>query len=122
VDHETGRLVDDEDVGVLVDDVEADLGRRFEVRLLGLWDVERELGPGLDHRVRAQGLAVGGEPPGRDELLDMAPGQAREIGDEAVHAARPPRRYDEPADPGRRLSHPVTPVCGSVTRSDWARC
>jgi hypothetical protein len=122
VNDETRGLVDDEDVVVLVDDVEADLGRGLQVGFLRRRDVEGELRPGLDDRVRSQGFAAGGEPPSGDELLDVAPGQAREIGDEAVHAGRPPGRDDEPADPRGRLSHPEKPAGGSVARSGSARC
>jgi hypothetical protein len=47
VDHEAGRLVDDQQVLVLVDDVDRDLGRRGDLRRDDRRDVELELGPQL---------------------------------------------------------------------------
>ena len=42
MDDEPGRLVDDQEVGVLVDDPDLDLGRRRQVERLGLRDDEAE--------------------------------------------------------------------------------
>ena len=57
VDDEPGRLVDDQQVLVLVDDPQRDLGRRLEIEGDRLRDVDRELRPGADDRIRAKRLA-----------------------------------------------------------------
>jgi hypothetical protein len=109
VDHEPGRLVEDEQVVVLVDDRQRDLGRRSEFERDRLGNVETQLRAGAHDAVRAQRLAGGGQAPVRDELLDVAPRQARGVRDVAVHAATRTIRHAQDADPRgvRRISHPT---------------
>ena len=88
VDDEAGRLVDDQQVVVLVDDVERDVGRRGEVERDDRRDVEPQLGPRLRRsRSPSERSAVGGQATVGDQLLDVAPRQAGRVGDEAVDPA-----------------------------------
>ena len=109
VDHETGRLVDDQQVVVLVDDAELDVWRGRQVERDRLRDVEPDLGPGGDDRVRPDGHAVDGQPTVGDELLDVASGQAGRVGHEPVDPAGGP--VGDPHGPDarrdRRFRHPA---------------
>ena len=61
VDDEPGRLVDDEQVVVLVDDRQRDVGLGLEVeRRPARGTSSAELGPGVDDRVGLERPAVGG--------------------------------------------------------------
>ena len=91
VDDQAGRLVDDQQVVVLVDDVEDDLGRGSEVERDRIGHLEAQLRARGDDRVRLEELTGGGQPAVGDELLDVAPRQARSR----------PRRSDRPARPSR---------------------
>ena len=103
MDDEPGRLVDDQQVRVLVDDADRDLGRGREIERLGLRDDEPQRGPGPDHGVRLERQPVGGQVAGRDQLLDVAPRQTRDVGDVAVDALeRGTRRDLERVDAGSR--------------------
>ena len=76
--------------------------------------------PGRDDRVRTNRHAVDGQPPVGDELLDVAPGQARRVGHEPVDPAGGP--VGDPHGPDarrdRRFRHPASPApAGRSSRS-----
>ena len=108
MDDQAGRLVEDQQVIVLVHDPKWDLGRRREVERDRLRDVETQLRSGTDDRVRLQGFAAGRQPAVGDELLDEAARQARRVGDVPVDPAARPVRHVEHAHTGRgRVNHPT---------------
>ena len=109
MDDETRRLVDDEQVVVLVHHADRDVRGRGQVERRRWRDVEMELGPGRDDRVRPERHAVRGQPAVGDELLDVAPGQPGGI-------------RDEPVDPtGRAVGHPQRPGPAAVAPSGIRR-
>ena len=115
VDDEPGRLVDDQQVVVLVDD--RDVGSRaaaIEVDAARLRD-DRAAGrlPGSTMRVRLERAAAGGQAAVGDELLDVAPGQAGQVGDVAIDPR--PRRHpsgtaQERRMPGRVAASAIRPA------------
>ena len=109
VDDEPGGLVEDQQVVVLVDDRQRDLGRRLEVERRRLGDIEAQVGAGRHDRVRAERLAGGGQPSVGDQLLDVAPRQPRRVGDVAVDAAARAVRHAQDADARgvRGVNHPT---------------
>ena len=112
MDDETGRLVDDEQVVVLVDDPERDVRRGRQIERDGLRDVETHLGARRHEGVGADRDTVDRQPTVGDELLDVAPRQTRGIGDEPVDPTGGPVGDAHGPDAGgdRRLRHPATPV------------
>ena len=108
VDDQAGRLVDDQQVVVLVDDVEDDLGRGSEVERDRVGDLQAQLRARGDDRVRLEELTGRGQPAVGDELLDVAPRQARSRRRRSDRPAPPePSGHAQQADPGRgrRLNH-----------------
>ena len=83
--HQAGGLVDDEHVGVLVDDLERD-GLRLDDVVADRRDVELEPGAGRDRVPGADDAAVRGQAAVRDEALDVRAREARRVGHEAVDA------------------------------------
>ena len=98
VDDEAGRLVDDQQVVVLVDDPQRDVRCGREVERDRFGDVEPDLGPGGDDRVGPDRHAVDGQPAVGDELLDVAARQTRRVGDEPVDPPGRPVRDAHGAD------------------------
>ena len=87
MDDEAGRLVDDEEVLVLVDDVERD---RLGDELPGLGQRDVELLPALEPEALRPGLPVDEDVARRDEALGRgARADAGKLGDDGVEA--PPR-------------------------------
>ena len=119
VDDQPGRLVDDEQVVVLVDDAQDDVRLGLERERHGLRHEEPEVGARADDRVRAQRRAVGaGQVAGRDELLDVAARQARGVGHVAVDPDRDrPVRYGQFADERAGSGHPVRPAARDAARA-----
>ncbi len=112
VHDEARRLVDDEQVIVLVDDVDRDRRVGLQVvRDLGGRDLQRHRAP-AQHGVRAQAAAVlVREQPLGGELLDVRARQPRPVGHEAVnppddlalgHDERPRTRFDRRRRVGRQ--------------------
>ena len=81
--HEAGGLVDDEQVVILVDHGQRD-GLGLQVQRPDLGHVQLQLVTGAQDGVGLDGRAPGGQPPFRDEPLDVRAGEARGIGDEPV--------------------------------------
>ena len=109
VDDEAGRLVEDQQVVVLVDDLERDIGLGGQIEGDDLGDVEPQLRADAHDRVRLEGFAAGRQPAVGDELLDEAAGQARGVGDVAVDPAGRAVGHAQDADPGRvrGINHPT---------------
>ena len=101
MDDEPGRLVDDQQVVVLVGDHQRDrLAGQLEPDRGG--HVQLEDVAGADQDVRLEGRSVVGQPAVGDQALDVAPGQAGRVGHEAVGSlAARAVRHDERAHPGR---------------------
>jgi hypothetical protein len=122
VDHEPGRLVDDHEIVVLVDDAERDVlgadGERGDRR-----HVELQRHARLEHAVRLDRRAVQRQAPLGDEALDVRPGEARRIGDEAIGTRTGGGVRDLDADlPGRHRAHRVagSDPAGDVPVADGA--
>ena len=119
VDDEAGRLVDDEQVVVLVDDRQRDVrcGREVAARPAP----GRRGGP-PSRRVTIELARSGGAVRGRrqaalgDELLDVAARQPGRVGDEPVHAAPVALRDPERSGPRRRRPPQASIKSGSRLR------
>ena len=93
--HESGRLVDDEHVGVLVDDRQLDRMVGLELELDGRRDDEPQGGAGGDVLVGLQDPPIDREMATDDQLLDVRARESREIGDGPIRALRRATRRDD---------------------------
>ena len=109
MDDEAGRLVDDQEVGILVDDVELRCRGRERVERDRLRHVEPQLRRPVPTIVLARiGMPAGGQPTVADELLDVASREAGRVGDVAVHPAGRALGHAQHPDAGHRrgINHP----------------
>jgi hypothetical protein len=94
MDDQPRRLVDDQQVRVLVDDRDLDRCVADWRRRRGRRHLDANRRARRDDRVGLERLTIGGDPARRDEALDEAPGKTREIGGEAIGSAVSARGND----------------------------
>ena len=122
VDDDPGRLVHDQQVRVLVHDPKRDVVGRGEVQGDRFRHVEADLRSGGHDHVRPQRDALSGHASVGDQLLDVAPREARHVGHVPVDPADPAIRDPDGADAGRdgRVRHrpgpPGRPVAAARRR------